>query len=84
MGVYSGNTFLFYEPDTLLKRIIYGAGADLVANGSIFYHVPVTVESGVHYGTKKRFGGGYLFYFAVTLGIDRATLRASNAAHLLQ
>ncbi|MGZ3721001.1 MAG: hypothetical protein ACXWR1_21710, partial [Bdellovibrionota bacterium] len=84
MGIYSGKNFLYYEAGDIFSRVIYGAGADLVANGSIFYHVPVSIEAGAHYGTKKQYGGGTLFYFAINLGISRGTLREKNAQHWLE
>jgi hypothetical protein len=86
MGVYSGDTILYYESGKLLSRVIYGLGADLVANGTILYHVPVRLETGIHYGTNKRYGGTTLYYLGVSVSINRGTMREAadrNAQHRL-
>jgi len=71
MGVYSGKNFSFYEFNELGKRIIYGTGGDLVIQGSLLYHIPVSLIVGGHYGFQKRFGGEATFYLALGIGIDR-------------
>ncbi len=83
MAVYSGKNFQYYERGEFGRRIMYGAGLDLVAKGSIFYHIPVTTVLGYHYGFQKRYGGDHLFYFAIGLGINRGTFREGlhNTAH---
>lgn len=86
MGVYSGDTLLYYENGKLLSRMIYGVGADLVANGTVLYHVPVRVETGIHYGTQKRYGGAALYYLGVSVSLNRGTMREAadrNAQHRL-
>ncbi len=82
-GIYSGKNFLYYESARLFDRYLYGGGADLLATGSIFYHVPVRVETGAHYGSEKRYGGAWMFYFALGVSLDRGTFRARHDAHLL-
>lgn len=75
MGIFSGKNFSYYEVSKLGRRVIYGAGADLLFKGSILYHIPVTLVVGGHYGFQKRFGGEPVFYFAINLGIDRGTMK---------
>lgn len=83
MSVYSAdNKFLFYERGEFGRRKIYGAGAELIAKGSIFYHIPVTTIAGYHHGFEKRYGGDHVFYFSIGLGIERGTGAARNP-HLL-
>ena len=85
-GIYSGDgkNFRFYEFGDLGKRAIYGYGGDLLVNGSVLYHIPLTVIAGVHHGTEKRYGGGTVFYFAIGVGIDRGVMRREERAEFEQ
>jgi hypothetical protein len=76
LAVYSGNDFLYYERGIFGRRVIYGAGADLTAAGSIFYRVPLSASLGLHYGTEKRYGGGSVVYFALGVGLSRGGVQA--------
>ena len=75
LALYSGGNLLRYERDRFFQKFIFGAGADLIANGSIFYHVPISLAAGIHQGTQKRYGGDTFFYFAVGVGLDRGSMR---------
>lgn len=83
MAVYSGSDFVGYERGDLGKRVLFGTGADLIANGDIFYHVPVSVVVGVHYGAQKRYGGGFLFYSALGVNLSTGAFSPSKNAHAL-
>lgn len=65
---YRENIFRFYQSTALGKKILAGFGLDFVANGSLFYHVPVSLVVGAHYGPQKFAGGGFLGYFGFNAG----------------
>ncbi len=81
-GIYSGDgkNFQYYEFGKLGKRMIYGYGGDLLVQGSVLYHVPLTVTAGVHHGTERKYGGSTIFYFAIGLGIDRGVMRRDSSS----
>jgi hypothetical protein len=66
---YENGNFRRYLPSNLSRHLLTGFGLDFVANGSAFYHVPVSLVTGVHYGTKRQFGGGMVFYFGLNVGM---------------
>jgi hypothetical protein len=65
---YKNETFQFYQPTKVGRKILAGFGVDFVASGSIFYHVPVSMVLGLHYGPQKFAGGGFLGYFGINAG----------------
>lgn len=67
---YRGATFFAYQANKLGSQILPGFGADLVANGSLFYHVPLSVVGGLHYGPREEFGGGFTFFFGLNVGLN--------------
>jgi hypothetical protein len=71
LGAYRGNTFMGYLHQELGKKILTGAGLDLVTKGSIFYHVPVTLLAGAHYGFSKEFGGEGVFFLGFSSGLSK-------------
>lgn len=83
MAVYSGKNFSYYEVDDLGRRMIYGAGGDLLIQGSLLYHIPVTLVVGGHYGFQKRFGGASTFYLALGIGLNRGTGERPKIEHSL-
>lgn len=85
-GIYSGDgkNFRYYEFGDLGKRWIYGYGGELLVLGSILYHIPLTVITGVHHGTEKRYGGTTQFYFALGVGLDRGTMRRGERTEFEQ
>ncbi|MGZ3694151.1 MAG: TolB family protein, partial [Bdellovibrionota bacterium] len=68
IGRYIGGNFLGYKPTKYMRTGIAGTGADLLLTGSLFYHVPVTLISGLHYGFAKKFGGELLYMFGLNVG----------------
>jgi|GEM_PF-4901330 len=83
MAIYNGKNFSFYEVGDLGRRKIFGAGGDLLIQGSLLYHIPVTVIVGGHYGFQKRHGGGSTFYLALGIGLDRGTGDRPKIEHSL-
>lgn len=81
-GIYSGGgkNFQYYEFGKLGKRWAYGYGAELLVLGSVLYHIPLTVITGVHHGTEKRYGGTTSFYFGLGIGIDRGVMRRDSTS----
>lgn len=65
---YVNDAFRNYEAKKFMRRGIAGAGADLLVQGSIFYHVPVTLVWGAHYGFNKRAGGEMMYVFGLNVG----------------
>ncbi|HEY8280155.1 MAG TPA: hypothetical protein VIH99_11055 [Bdellovibrionota bacterium] len=76
LGTYSGGRFQGYEAARFGKNMIYGMGADFLVDGSVFYHIPISISAGLHKGTEKRFGGESMFFLGINMGINRGTLRA--------
>lgn len=66
---YSGNRFIRYQAQDFGKRILTGYGIDFLAQGSIFYHVPASLELGIHYGANKNYGGDFLVSLGLNIGI---------------
>jgi hypothetical protein len=71
LGAYRGDTFMGYIPQQLGKKILTGVGVDLVTKGSIFYHIPVTLLAGAHYGFSKEFGGEGVFFLGFSSGLAK-------------
>jgi hypothetical protein len=69
VSVYQGNTFTRYLPSPLGKRVLTGLGVDFIANGSSFYHIPLSLVAGVHYGTRREFGGGVVYFLGLNAGL---------------
>lgn len=69
LAEYSGRNFRRYRPQSLGARTLTGGGIDLLAKGSVFYHVPLTVAAGFHYGFQREFGGGPVFYLGLSAGL---------------
>lgn len=66
---FAGQNFRFYRPSKLFDQTLVGFGAELLARGTLFYHVPVTGSLGVHYGPMQKFGGGVNFFLGLNVGI---------------
>jgi len=66
--VYRNEVFRNYALSKLGREVLTGFGLDFVAKGTVFYHVPVTLAAGLHYGTRKQFGGDFMFFFGVNVG----------------
>lgn len=65
---YRDNIFRSYQTTDLGKKILAGFALDFIANGSLFYHVPVSLVLGAHYGPQKFAGGGVLGYVGFNAG----------------
>lgn len=83
VAVYSGNSFVTYERYDLFRKFLYGGGTDLIASGMLFYHVPVSITAGAHYGASPRNGGGWLGYFALGVNLSTGGFRAEHGKHML-
>lgn len=71
LSLYDGSNFLGYQKEELGRKILIGTGIDFITQGTIFYYMPASIDLGLHYGNQKNFGGGYVFYLGVNLGLDR-------------
>lgn len=69
IALYRNNAFTRYQPSTLGKRVLTGFGVDFLATGSSFYHIPLSIVAGVHYGTRKEFGGGVVYFLGLNAGL---------------
>lgn len=66
---YDRKTFRFYQAQGLGERTLLGFGADIVTSGTAFYHVPLELSAGLHYGIQRQFGGGPVFYLGFNAGL---------------
>jgi hypothetical protein len=68
MARYTSDLFRGYAPQKFMRTAIAGTGADLLLKGSLLYHVPVTLVSGLHYGFTKKYGGELIYMFGLDIG----------------
>jgi len=80
LAAYRGDQFMGYVPRKLGKKILTGVGLDLVTKGSAFYHVPVTLLTGLHYGFDKDYGGEGVFFFGFSVGLSRPVAKPAHEA----
>jgi hypothetical protein len=66
---YRNETFQFYQSTKLGRKILAGFGLDFVITGSAFYHVPISLVLGAHYGPQKFAGGDLMGYFGINAGV---------------
>lgn len=70
VAVHENGVFRRYTPEKVGKLILPGYGVDIVTNGSFFYHAPYSLVTGLHYGSKKQYGGDLLLYLAFNVGLS--------------
>lgn len=69
VSIYNSDVFQRYLPSPLGKRVLTGFGLDFLATGSSFYHIPLSIVAGLHYGTNRQFGGGLVYFFGLNAGL---------------
>ncbi len=75
---YRSNVFLGYEMDSFGENILSGVGVDLLLKGSAFYHLPLTLQTGIHYGLEDRFGGDWIFFLGLNVGMFGTSSAVTN------
>ncbi|MGE3263394.1 MAG: hypothetical protein AB7K68_16570 [Bacteriovoracia bacterium] len=65
---YRDGIFRYYEAKKYLRTGIAGVGTDFLVQGSMLYHIPVSLATGLHYGFTKRYGGEAMFTFGLNVG----------------
>lgn len=68
MARYINGSFYRYGSERYAHRFIAGVGADILAQGSILYHIPATITAGLHRGFDKSHGGDTIFVFGLNIG----------------
>jgi hypothetical protein len=65
---YHKENFLGYRRVRLGEEVLTGLGVDFVTKGSVFYHVPLEFAFGLHYGTRRSYGGGPTAFLGLNVG----------------
>lgn len=69
LSTYDANgNFIDYNPQRLGQAVIFGTGADFIAQTSLFYYIPVELDLGIHRGLERQYGGETLLYLGLSLG----------------
>lgn len=67
---FESGDFLTYQKQRVGTNVIAGFGADLLAKGNVFNHIPVTASLGLHYGPMRDFGGDLRVFLGLNIGLS--------------
>lgn len=68
LATYRDQIFRGYRFQKLGQKNLVGTGIDFIANGSMLYHIPISLSLGFHYGVQKDYGGEPMLYLGANLG----------------